>query len=195
MWHLRFGSEPLEDNRLAAAAADGNEEALATLVERYRRYIYTIAYKIALDPDNALDITQNVFVRLVEKIATFNGHGPFRAWLGTMTSREALSYLRRPSRRETATEPEILTSLADERADGQTRDPREALDVAHRRRVVEATMACLPPQQRAIFALRFREDMGPKEIAERLSIPAQQVRSQLHRAIARIRDAIAEKRV
>jgi RNA polymerase sigma-70 factor (ECF subfamily) len=180
----------LEDQRLAAAAANGDDEAFTILVERYRPYVYTVAYKIVLDPDDALDITQNVFLRLVEKIASFNGRGTFKAWLATMASREAINYLRRPSRRETATEPDVLAEMSDRLRRGEVADPREALDTAQRRRLVETAMADLSPQQRAVFALRLREDMGPKEIAERLGLPASQVRAQLHRAMARIRQAL-----
>ena len=46
----------MEDNRLVAAAASGDQEAFTVLVERYRRYIYTIAFKVVLDEDDALDI-------------------------------------------------------------------------------------------------------------------------------------------
>jgi RNA polymerase sigma-70 factor (ECF subfamily) len=49
----------------------------------------------------------------------------------------------------------------------------------------------LSPQQRAVFLLRFREEMLPAAIAEQLDLPARQVRSQLHRAVQRIREAVA----
>jgi len=57
---------------------------------------------------------------------------------------------------------------------------------------VETAMSVLSPQQRAIFALRFREDMGPKEIAENLGLKAGQVRTQLFRSIEKIRAELAE---
>lgn len=180
----------MDERYLAAAAANGDQQAFTILVERYRPYIYTIAYKIALHEDDALDITQNVLVRLVEKIGNFNGRGAFRSWLAAIAANEASDFLKRPSRREVSTEPEILEGLSDARQENETSDPRKALDTAQRRRLVEAAMASLSPQQRAIFALRLREDMGPAEIAEQLGLPPGQVRSQLHRAIARIREML-----
>ena len=181
----------MDDALLAAAAAEGDQEAFTALVERYRPYVYTIAYKIALHEDDALDITQNVLVRLVERIGSFNGTGTFRGWLAAVASNEALSYLRRPGRRETAMEPEIVADLSDQRQSREGKDARDVLDAAQRRRLVEQEMQNLSPQQRAILALRLREDMGPQEIARRLGLPARQVRVQLHRAIAKIRDALA----
>jgi len=185
----------LEERELAAAAAAGDEQAFTQLVERYRSYVYTIAYKIALDEDDALDIAQNVLVRLIEKIGAFNGTGTFKAWLGTIAVREAVSFLRRAGAREVPTAPETLQEIPDQGFDGRgRRDPLEALDAAQRRRRVETAMRQLAPQQRAIFALRFVEDMRPKEIAERLGLPPRQVRSQLHNAIDRIRQIVAENK-
>lgn len=181
---------PLEDKRLAARAANGEQEAFTTLVERHRAYVYAIAYKIALDEDDALDITQNVLLRLVRKIGTFNGRSSFRTWLATVTSNEAMSFLRKPSRREHATEAETLEAVYDARHANPAPSPRDSASLQQRRRLVDTAMKALPAQQRAILALRLKEDMRPKEIAEELGIPARQVRSQLHRAIAKVRETL-----
>ena len=185
----------MDDHRLAADAARGDEEALTALIERYRSYVYTIAYRIALDEDDALDIAQNVFIRVVEKIGQFAGRGSFRAWLASVASREALSFLRRRPNRETPTEPAVLEALSDERHGNAPDNPRRIVETAERMRLVESVMQCLSPQQRAIFALRAVEDMRPREIAEHLGIPARQVHNQLHRTIARIRRALMDRGV
>jgi RNA polymerase sigma factor (sigma-70 family) len=183
----------LEDSTLASRAAQGDQEAFTLLIERYRRYIYTIAYKIALNEEDALDITQNVYARLVEKIGEFEGRGSFRSWLAVIASREAVSFLRRPGRREEPAAPDVIEELADSLAEEGIENVRAALDAEQRLRLVEQAMKSLSPQQRAIMALRLGEDMGPKEIAERLNLPASQVRSQLNRAIERIRKILAEE--
>lgn len=183
-----------EDKKLAAEAAQGDQRAFTTLVERYRRYIYSIAYKISLNEEDALDISQNVLLRLVTKIGQFQGQGSFRGWLATITTNEAMSFLRKASRRrERATDPESLALMADTKPSSIRDNPRRAADTAQRRQLVEENMALLSSQQRAIFGLRFREEMPPREIAEKLGLPPGQVRSQLHRAIARLREALTEK--
>jgi len=182
-----------EDKNLAAQAAQGDREAFASLAERYRAYVYTIAYKITLNQEDALDVAQNVFVRVAEKIGAFNGRGPFRSWLATIAAREAINHCRRPSRRETAMDPETVGRLSESQDGGLERNPRTEADKAQRLELVESAMASLPPQQRAIFTLRLREDLGPKEIAERLSLPPRQVRSQLHRAMATLRRKLGER--
>jgi RNA polymerase sigma-70 factor (ECF subfamily) len=115
--------------------------------------------------------------------------------------REALSLLRRRElrgRHETPTDPERLERLADEPVrrggvspDGERTAFRVVVEKEQRERV-EAAMGCLTDQQRAVFVLRFREGMEPREIAERLGMPAGQVRVQLHRAVARLREQLEE---
>ncbi len=175
------------DHRLAADAARGDDEAFAALVGCYRRYIYAIAYRIVLNEEDALDVSQNVLLKLARRIGQFDRRGPFRAWLAAIAAHEVLSHRRRPEHREAATDPEDLARLA---VDGRTPrppSPRDALERSERLERVERAMARLTPQQRAIFQMRLAEQMRPREIARRMDIPAAQVRSQLSRALATLR--------
>jgi len=181
----------LEDHGLARAAAQGDQEAFTVLVERHRRLIYTIAYKVTLNVEDALDVTQDVLLRLSEKIGSFRGTGTFRGWVAAIAARSAVDHIRRrEARRETPIDPAELTNIADR--DGGRRDgAADGPDYEAQRELVERAIPYLSPQQRAVFLLRFQEGMGPKEIAERLGIPSRQVRGQLHRAVAKIRKAVS----
>jgi len=189
---LREEAVPLDDEVLARAAASGDREAFALLVSRYRGFIYTIVYRIVLHRDDALDVTQAVMLRLVEKIDRFDGRGSFKGWLATLTSREAIDFMRRPSRRESCIEPDTMARLC-EAVPGPEESPRRALAERERRELVEGEMHRLSPQQRAIVALRLELGLGPKEIAGRLGLNSQQVRSQFHRAVQKLRRALGRK--
>lgn len=189
----RAGSLALEDQALAAAAAAGDRRAFTVLVERYRRYLYAIAYRIVLDEDDALDAVQNTLLQLARKIGDFGGRGSFRGWLAAIAVRQALDLRRREGRAELPTDPGELATLADRRHPGAPGEAREALVLSERRERVAEAMGQLSAQQRAIFALRFYEELGPAAIAERLGLPAPQVRAQLSRAVARLRQIIAEE--
>jgi len=173
----------LEDHRLAARAAEGDQEAFEELARRYRRHIYSIAFKIALDEDDALDIAQDVLLRLAQRIGRFDGRGSFRAWVSSITANIALDHLRRSRRRESPVEPAVLAELP---ASNPT-DPRSAAQAGQRREGLQAALRKLSGQQRAIFTLYLGEELGPKDIADRLQVPAGQVRSQMHRAIQKLR--------
>lgn len=186
----------MDDSTLVGATLKGDKEAFAQLFRRYRRYVYTIAYKITMHEDDALDVTQNVFLTLAEKLGAYKGRGTFRAWLAAVTANQALSFQRRADRkRETAVEPHIMEELHSVAAHEHGNNPQLALEMEERLRLVDEAMGALAPQQRAILTLRLKEDMRPAEIAERLGIPGRQVRSQLHRAINKIRAVLQGKKL
>lgn len=189
----------MEDGALAAAAARGDQQAFAMLFERHRGMVYAIAYKVALNADDALDITQQAFLQVARKIAGYDGRGPFRAWLAVVATREALSFVRSPRRRERPVEPAEAARLMEGAQMAQTMQggrtasqptPRELAGDAERRRMVASAMEGLSPQQRAIVALQLREGLSPSEIAEQTGIPANQVRTQLFRAVQRLKELV-----
>ncbi|MCE5230825.1 sigma-70 family RNA polymerase sigma factor [bacterium] len=182
----------MEDHELAAAAAGGDQRAFATLAERYRRYIYAIAWRIVMDEEEALDIAQEVLLKMARRIGQWRGEGSFRSWLGSMTSRTALDELRRPCRRETPVDPLEWTESAEPVGASRSASPVEIVQATERRALVGKAMALLTPQQRAILIMRLDEELKPVEIAERLGLKPAQVRSQLSRAISRLREELAE---
>lgn len=183
----------MEDSVLAEAAAKGDQNAFNVLIERYRNYIYTIAYKISLNEEDALDITQNVFIRLVEKIGDYQGQGPFRSWLGTISTRESITYNRRPNKREVSFSPELMTGVIQELVTEEA-EPEAVIELrrGERQRELRKAIELLSPQQRAIMLLRLNEGLGPSACAERLGIPAKQVRAQYYRAIVKLRGVLEE---
>ena len=181
----------MEDKRLAARAANGDQEAFTSLIKQYRSLIYSIAYKISLHEEDALDITQNVFLKLSLKIGQYNQTGSFRSWLTTITTREAIDYLRKPVRRENPSEN--IEVICEKTQNLKEMNPRDTYEIKQNHRMVEKAMKILAPQQRSIFLLRLKEDMGPKEISEKLGISAQQVRSQYHRALETVKGIIKSK--
>lgn len=180
----------MEDQALAMSAAQGDQQAFTILVERYRRYIYAIAYRVVLHEDDALDVTQNVFLQMARKIGDYDGRGSFKGWLAAITVRQGLDHHRRGAHLGEPTEPEVLARLAERHQAEAPDSARQALEKKQRRERVAAAMAGLSAQQRAIFALRFYEEMGPKEIGARLGLPPPQVRSQLFRAMTKIREIV-----
>lgn len=189
----------MDDRTLAKAAAQGDEAAFEALVERYRRYIYAIAWKITLHQDDALDVTQDVLALMAERIGQWRGDGTLRAWLAAIAARAALDFMRRRRRApEEALDPEAMELALNGSRAGHgmgwsalaADDPRAAAERTERREMVGAAMEALSPQQRAIFWLQWKEELGPGEIAERLDLKPGQVRVQLHRAIEKIREMI-----
>ncbi len=180
----------LEDQRLARMAAEGDQQAFGVLFERYRKFVYSLAYRVVLNCEDARDVSQTVWMKVSTRIGQFDGHGTFRSWLATVATRQALDHLRGTYRHETATDPEVLDNLWEEKSARDCQPFRTDIGQTEERGRVEQAMSALSPQQRAILALQLVEDLGPKEIAQRLGLPDKQVRSQLHRAIVKLREML-----
>ncbi|MBI1784829.1 RNA polymerase sigma factor [Candidatus Sumerlaeota bacterium] len=189
-----YGRVQLEDEYLAQLAAEGDREALGAIVTRYRHYVYTIAYKIVPHPDDAFDITQNTFLKLVAGIGGYKSQRRFRPWLATIAIHEAMSFARSSQKRELALPPDRLNWLIDRRQAPEGAKIIEVIERNDRRRMVEQMIGELSPQQRSIMILYLTEDLRPKEIAERLGIPASQVTTQVRRAMVRLRSIMEEVR-
>ncbi len=180
----------MEDPELVKRIRQGDPDAFRDLFERHRRMIYTLAYRVTLHEEEALDVTQQVFVRLSEKIHLYDGKGSFGGWLSTLAVRMAIDRTRSKTRREIPMAPETFedqeTLLGREGAS----HPRAILERQQTVERVEIAMSKLSPQQRAILLLQLHEDLGPKEIGERLDLPAQQVRAQRARGIEKLKNLL-----
>jgi len=187
-----FRETTLEDDHLVAAAAAGDSDAFGKLAVRYREHIYRLAYKVLLNPEDAMDVAQSVLLKLTRAIHSYRGPGRFRAWMSAIAVREALDFLRKPSRHEIAMEPAALDLLRDCPEENPGSDPRSVLEKKDLRDRVREEIQYLSPQQRAIFVLYLGEDLGPKEIAERLGLNPSQVRLQLFRGVGRIQKSLRD---
>lgn len=69
------------DRLLIEEALAGNKKSLEKLVKKYQDYIYNVALRLFLDPDDALDATQEVLIKVVTHLKTFKGESNFKTWL------------------------------------------------------------------------------------------------------------------
>ena len=165
------------------AVLAGQKAAWDRYVENYAGIIYSVALRLlrmrtgSADPDEARDITQDVFLKLVKDdfrlLATFD---PTRAsmgtWLTVVTRSTAMDHLRKPLRRfETVALDEELPASRDEAADDFPEIPESLLS----------------DRQRQILDMLYAKDMDVAEVAIALGVQAQTVRSLKHQALTRLR--------
>lgn len=85
-----------EDRRLVAAARAGNREALETLVSRHQRWIYNIVRRMVYVPQDAEDTTQEILIKVITKLSTYEGRARLRTWLYRIAINHVLNLKRRP---------------------------------------------------------------------------------------------------
>lgn len=168
--------------RLAA----GDREALGPLMERHHRRIYRIALAYLRNPDDALDVVQETFVKAFESASGWNGSAEVAPWLTRIAVNQAIDRYRRERRRRQSFEPlaegDHHESLA---AEGPSPE-RAALGQQVGVRIA-AALGGLPEKQRAVIVLRHYEEKSLEEIAEILGLRLGTVKSTLHRAIHELR--------
>jgi RNA polymerase sigma-70 factor, ECF subfamily len=155
--------------RLAIARTkEGDRDALRFLYVSYSDNVYGYICSIVRDEQEAEDLTQHVFMKLITVIAQYRDHGvPFSGWLLRLARNVALDHLRR--RRATPTE-EVFG--ADAHADESVRE---------RARDLHAALATLPDEQRDVMVMRHVVGLSPGEIAEEMGRSESSIHGLHHR--------------
>jgi RNA polymerase sigma factor (sigma-70 family) len=145
-----FAPSEKPDELLISEAVDGNRKSLETLVKRHQQYIYNISLRMFLNPDDALDATQEVLIKVVTSLKTFAGHSQFRTWL----YRIVVNHFLNTSARQTETIWVRRQEAAVERiADASEQDVSEAEIEEVRLLCSTAMLLCLTREQRLIYVI------------------------------------------
>lgn len=166
-------SDDRDDKELVQAYIDGGDpDDFAEITTRHADRIFSLCLRMTGNRQDALDASQEVFMRLLRKIHLYDGSAAFTTWLHRVASNVCYDQLRSRSRRPMPVEdpPEMadLTPLRD-------------MDSAELRPVIEEALALLPYDYRAPIVLRDMEGYSYEQIEEALGIPGGTVRSRLHR--------------
>ena len=154
------------------------------VARKYGRFLYTVAYRLTGNDDDAKDLVQEVLLRVRKGLATYRP-GSMEGWLSRITTNVFLDDVRRRRRRP--------LELLPEEPDRVMPPPRSA-DVAFEAGVlsedIQAAVRRLPPDYRAAVVLSDVVGLTYKEISDTLEVPVGTVRSRLHRGRALLREAL-----
>ncbi|MFM8981258.1 MAG: RNA polymerase sigma factor, partial [Planctomycetia bacterium] len=175
------------DAQLVARALKGDPDAFGTLVERYQRQVYWVAYDILLDAEEARDVAQETFLRAHAALAAFDPSRDLLNWLYRIARNLAIDAHRRRRRRATPTDD--LTEVPEASGASATEQVDAAAEARHLRAKVDAVLADLPPDYRLALTLREMHGMTPLEIARVTDCSYPTARWRVHRARAMFRAA------
>jgi RNA polymerase sigma-70 factor (ECF subfamily) len=180
-----------QDRSLAARAQAGDLRAFETLVERHRRRIYSLAYRMTCTHEDADDILQETFVRAYCNLRRFDPERPFANWLYTIAANLCLDRQRRLKREKRVAWDDVEGGRAEMEA-APSRTPDRVAENGELRGQIEEAIARLPERQRAALVLFEVEDLKITEVAELMECSEGAVKSTLHRARRRLRDELRE---
>jgi RNA polymerase sigma-70 factor (ECF subfamily) len=173
--------ELLFDEKAALAAArKGDRAAFGGLVRAYQRRAYAVAYSFVRNRDDALELSQEGFVRAFRSMSRFNAEMPFYPWLYRIIRNACLNHLKKKRRHGETSLDRMMESGYDARE--LRRGPSESAELGDLKEAIGVAMAQLTPDQREILRLRHFLELSYAEIAECLEIPQGTVMSRLHGA-------------
>ena len=170
--------EVLSDTELVALVLDGQQEAFASLIERYKDAVQNLAYRMLSNVTEAEDVTQEVFVRAYTQLATYKPTHKFSTWLLSIASHLAIDQLRR--RRFLAVPLEDVPFL--EWVADLGVGPEQSALVGEQQDEIQAYLQRLHSKYRSVIVLRYWYDLSYDEIAAALNLTSPLVKARLHRA-------------
>lgn len=176
------------ESALVARARSGDPNAFGELVLQNQDRVYNMILRLVSQPEDAADITQEVFLTAYRKLATFRQNARFYTWIYRIATNAAFSLLRkRATRREVPDPPEIA---ADRPAAQDGVSAR--MEEQDRANAVQAALAAIDDDHRAVVVLRDVEGLPYDRIGAILDIAEGTVKSRLHRGRAALRDRLKE---
>jgi len=190
------GQAGFPESELLELLKAGDEQAFATILDRYSAQVYRLARAITGNPQDAEEVVQDVFFTIFQKIGSFEGRSAFSTWLYRITVNAAMMKVRR---REVTVEEDLERWLPVFDATGHhlqpvedwSADPEKALLQHERREVLRQALADLPEEYRVVVALRDLQGLSSEEVAEILGLTVAAVKSRLHRGRLALRGKLA----
>ena len=162
----------IPDEELLERAGAGDPDAFEALYRRHRDWVHRLAWRFTGNQQDALDILQETFLYLLQKLPGFRLTASMTTFLYPVVKHLSLNLRRR---RRPGADEDTLLALPD-----PTAQPTPRAELA-------AALAALSDEQREVILMRFVDDMSLDEIAQALDVPTGTVKSRLHRALETLR--------
>lgn len=175
------------DEELVAKARDRDPASMAQLYERYYDRMFRFVYARVGNRPDAEDLTQEVFVKMVDKIGTFRWQGiPFSAWLFRVGHNTITDYMRRKQVRGVTMSVDDLPLISSD-------DPEEEVARKMSLEAIAANMRRLSPAQQEVLALRFGADLSVLETARTLKKAEGTIKATQFQAFQALRRLMAKE--
>ena len=184
----------MQDELLIRRAQSGDEGAFEQLLLAHQKSVYNLCLRMAGNPDDALDLSQEAFIRAWRALGQYQFDAAFSTWLFRLTSNVCIDFLRKQKRQQ-----HLSLTVTGEEETGEefavpdpTPGPEEQVIHNDRQAAVARAMAALPEDWRVVMQLRAVEALSYEQIAEILDIKVGTVKSRLARARAQLRKILKD---
>jgi len=178
-----------EETEMISRCQQGDQEALKEIFNKYHKKVYRIAYGVVRHREEALDIVQEVFIKLFRSIKNFKGESHFYTYLYRMVMNTAIDHARKTGK-------QFISSLDEEGSfepsDELEKGPERILLQKELEERVKGAMEKLPAEQRAALIFRDVEGLSYQEMAEAMGCSIGTVMSRLHYGRKRIQELLKD---
>ena len=181
----------MDEQQLILEAQAGNNNALAELIKKYEKTVYSFAFKVCRNPEKAQNIMQETFMSMVKSLKQFDGKSKLSTWLYRITVNHCLMEYRKRKREFVSFDDDDALINESSIADWDS-IPSLSIENKELKKVLDEAIQKLSPEYRIVFLLRDVEGLSTEETGKitELSVPA--VKSRLHRARAFLRKDISQ---
>jgi RNA polymerase sigma-70 factor (ECF subfamily) len=193
---LVFGAGDLSkssDPELVAAALKDPEGSFEELVRRYQRPISAYVYRMVGNYESALDLTQEIFIKVYSSLDRYRSEFKFSTWIYKIAHNAAVDHLRRSATREQSLVVGPEGDQFDLPIESGHLSPEQESERRERRVEIETVVRALPANYRELVILRHSQDLSYEEIVEVTGLPLGTVKNRLFRAREMMRQQFVEK--
>jgi RNA polymerase sigma factor (sigma-70 family) len=175
------------DLAIITAVLNGNNLAYAELVNRHKRFVFTLALRFVKRREDAEEIAQDCFTKAYRSLGSFKHDAKFSTWLYTITYTTAMSFLRKKNiTTQSIDDEERFLELRDHPA----ADLAQELERKSKHAYLNLAIAQLSPGDATIITLFYQAENSLEEIAQVLNINSNSVKVKLHRARLRLKEKL-----
>ena len=177
----------IEDQVLVERVLSGDNRAFERLVEKYKKRIYYLAYKMTRDHDSADELAQESFVKAYQALTRFKKGYNFYTWLYRICVNLCINFLKKEKNSiptDYVTDKELLQFSR------RVSDQLESMINSEQAAIVKQALETIPPDQKAVFILKTYENMTYEQMATVMNCSVGTVMSRLYRARHKLRSAL-----
>lgn len=175
-------SKDASDRELVATANRGLEGSFEELVRRYQRPISAYVYRMVGDYEAALDLTQEIFIKVYSSLARYRSEFKFSTWIYKIAHNAAIDHLRRNAGREWSLNGSATDESFELPVESSNPTPEQESERKERKLEIESVVRALPSAYRELIILRHAQDLTYEEIVEVTGLPLGTVKNRLFRA-------------
>ena len=172
------------DNELVKQCLEGNNDAFSELISRYKRLIYSVAYKFSRDNEEVNDMAQEAFIKIYRSLSKYDSQYKFSTWSVKVATNICLDAVRR--KKLNCVSYEELESRV-----GSVNSPEERFIRKEKSMAVREAISELPEIYRLPIVLYHQKGMSYKEIAEALGKPMSIIKNRIFRARLVLKESLS----